>query len=166
MDYPVVKHPTDDEYYLNHTIEGLRGYPGSIYCFGYTRPDFSQFNTIIYGHNMISGTMFADLNRYTDRSYLEEHPLVQVFTPEAEYSYRIFAFVMYDDRLIDSYFDFRIPEDRQAFLDSLKVEDGGRSYVLDDVSVDVWNDHIITLETCHSVPHERTIVVAVREHEN
>ena len=165
IDYPVAKHPADDNYYLNHTIEGYAGYPGSIYTFGYTAGDFSQFNTIIYGHNMASGTMFADLNKYRDREYMDEHRQVVIYTPEAEYRYRVFAFVYYDDRLIDTYFDQREPEERQAYLDSFYDLGSGLTYAAEDVEIDVRNDHIITLATCHGVSSERTLVVAVRDDE-
>lgn len=164
VDYPVVKHPTDDTFYLNHTIEGYRGYPGAIFAYGYTAADFSQFNTILYGHNMASGSMFADLNRYRDGSYLDGRRTVTIYTPEAEYSYTVFAFVYYDDRLIDSYFDQQDPADRQAFLDSLFDTGSRLTYVLDDVEVGV-DSHILTLETCHGVSSERTLVLAVRDDE-
>lgn len=165
IDYPVVKHPTDDEYYLNHTIEGFAGYPGSIYSFGYTATNFSQFNTIIYGHNMDNGTMFADLNKYLRKSFLDEHRKVTVYTPDAEYSYTVFAFLIYDDRLIDTYFDQRDLNDRQAYLDSFAETGDGRSYVLDDIAIDIKKSHLLTLVTCHSVSDERTVVVAVRDNE-
>ena len=164
IDYPIVKHPTDDGYYLYHTIEGYSGYPGAIYTYGYTAADFSQFNTIVYGHNMAAGTMFADLNRYSDRSFMDAHRTAMIYTPEAEYSYTIYAFVYYNDRLIDTWFDQRDPIDRQAFLDSFYDLGSSRTYVLDDVDVDI-NSHIITLETCHGVSTERTLVVAVRDDE-
>lgn len=164
IDYPIAKHPTDDSYYLFHTIEGYSGYPGAIYAFGYTAADFSQFNTIVYGHNMASGTMFADLNRYQDRSYMDAHRTVKIYTPDAEYSYTAFAFVYYDDRLIDTWYDQRVEADRQEYLDSLDDLGSSRTYVLDDVEVGT-DSHILTLATCHNVSTERTLLVAVRDDE-
>ena len=32
VDYPVLQHPTDDEYYLHHTIDHIEGLPGSLFC--------------------------------------------------------------------------------------------------------------------------------------
>ena len=74
IDYPVLQHPTDNSYYLNHNLDGSRGYPGCIYTEDYNKKDFTDPNTVLYGHNMKNGTMFAGLHKYGDSEYLEEHP--------------------------------------------------------------------------------------------
>ncbi|MCD7708953.1 MAG: class B sortase, partial [Clostridiales bacterium] len=61
VDYPVLQHPTDDTYYLNYNMNGTRGYPGCIYTELATSKEFTDFNTVIYGHNMRNKTMFATL---------------------------------------------------------------------------------------------------------
>lgn len=35
----------------------------------YNQPDFSDRNTILYGHNMANGTMFADLHMFEDSDF-------------------------------------------------------------------------------------------------
>lgn len=52
VNYPIVQSADDDSYYLNHTIDGQEGYPGSIYTEKVNAKDFSDFNTVIYGHDM------------------------------------------------------------------------------------------------------------------
>ena len=47
-------------YYLNHTIEGQEGYPGSIYTENWNTKEFTDFNTVIYGHDMKDGSMFQN----------------------------------------------------------------------------------------------------------
>ena len=64
--YPVVQGGDDDTYYLNHTIDGTEGYPGSIYTERINAKDFSDFNTVIYGHNMKDGSMFMGLHNFED----------------------------------------------------------------------------------------------------
>ena len=113
---------------------------------------------------MAAGTMFAGLNQYGDRGFMDSHRTVMIYTPDAEYTYTVFAFVYYDDRLIDTWYDQRLAADRQEYLDSFYELGNSRTYVLDDVDVDT-DSHIITLETCHGVSTERTLVVAVREDE-
>ena len=58
VNYPIVQSADDDSYYLNHTIDGQEGYPGSIYTEKVNAKDFSDFNTVIYGHDMKDGSMF------------------------------------------------------------------------------------------------------------
>ena len=48
VNYPILQHPTDDVYYLDHTIDGTAGLPGSIYTESCNYKDFSDFNTVIY----------------------------------------------------------------------------------------------------------------------
>ncbi len=159
--YPIVQHATDDDYYLNHTIEGEEGYPGSIYTQTINKRDFSRFNTVIYGHNVPEGMMFSDLKDYQDEEFLEEHREIIIYTPDAKRTYRVFAAVVYDDRLITSAFDDDNEDDRQAFLDSIYSNDEENSHVLYDVDV-TTDSHIITLSTCvHNQSDKRYLVTAV-----
>lgn len=163
IEYPIMQHPFENEYYLNHTIEHYAGYPGSIFIWSSDKSDFSQFNTVIYGHNMLNGSMFAGLMNYQDPTYMENHREIKIYTPEAEYTYKVFAGVVYSDVLIPAEFDETTEEGRQAFLDSLTDTRSLSSYVLDDVEV-TPDDHIITLSTCLGVDLDiRYLVVAVRE---
>lgn len=66
VDYPIVQRPEDDAYYLDHTIEGEAGLPGSIYTESLNKQDFTDKNTVIYGHNMKDNTMFGSLKDYKD----------------------------------------------------------------------------------------------------
>ena len=91
INYPVVQGGDDDAYYLNHTIDGTEGYPGSIYTERINAKDFSDFNTVIYGHNMKDGSMFMGLHNFEDPQYMKEHPNVKIYTPEKELTYRILS---------------------------------------------------------------------------
>ncbi len=119
INYPVVQSATDNEYYLNHTIEGQEGYPGSIYTENWNTKEFTDFNTVIYGHDMKDGSMFQNLHNYADASYMQQHPNVVIYTPEKKFTYQIFAAVVYDDRHILHSFDYAFADQRQAFLDSI-----------------------------------------------
>lgn len=70
VNYPIVQSADDDSYYLNHTIDGQEGYPGSIYTEKVNAKDFSDFNTVIYGHDMKDGSMFKDLHKFEDADFL------------------------------------------------------------------------------------------------
>ena len=70
VDYPILQRASDDLYYLDHTIDGAEGLPGSIYTQSLNAQDFSDKNTVIYGHNMRDETMFGGLKSYMDESYL------------------------------------------------------------------------------------------------
>ena len=73
IDYPILQHATDNTYYLYYNIDGSYGYPGCIYTENLNSKDFTDNNTVIYGHNMKDGTMFTDLLKTDIRKYLFIH---------------------------------------------------------------------------------------------
>lgn len=161
ISYPIAQRWGDDEYYLNHTIEGKAGYPGSIYTESINSQDFSDFNTVIYGHNMKDGSMFHNLHLYEDENFMKEHPEVIIYTPEKIYRYEIFAAVVYDDRHLMNTFQYDLPEERQRFLDSIYNTKDLRNKYNQEIEVSV-EDHILTLSTCMgNEPDNRFLVEAV-----
>lgn len=160
VDYPIVQSNTDNNYYLNHTIDGVEGYPGSIYTESLNKKDFRDGNTVIYGHNMKNGTMFASLHKYVDPTYMKEHPEIVIYTPEHKYTYQVFAAVTYDDRHILSSFDFSDSVQFQKFLDSINSVRNMSTYRNQDVTV-TTEDKIITLSTCNNDDSQRFLVEAV-----
>ena len=95
VDYPILQHPTDRLYYLNHTIDGTAGLPGSIYSEAIHPKDFSAPMTVLYGHNMRNGTMFGSLHDYEDPAELTEAPYVYSYLPEKTLVYQVFAAVRF-----------------------------------------------------------------------
>lgn len=81
IDYPILQSETeDDAYYLNHTIEKKEGLPGTIYTEKYNGKEFSSPVTVVYGHNMKNGSMFADLHKFEDRAFLMQiHTYIFIF---------------------------------------------------------------------------------------
>lgn len=90
VDYPVVK-TTSNQTYLKKSFDGSKNACGTIFMNAYNRPDFSDFNTILYGHNMRNGSMFAVLNKYKDEAFYKEHDEVWIFTPFWERKYQIIS---------------------------------------------------------------------------
>lgn len=160
IDYPIVQHPTDDSYYLNRTVEGKTGLPGSIYTESLNATDFSDRNILIYGHNMKNGTMFGGLSLYKDSTYMKEHDQILIYTPEHIYTYQVFAAIAYDNRHIMYAFDFSTEAGMQEYLESLASVRNMSSYI--DESVEVASaDKIITLSTCMGNKAKRFLVEAV-----
>lgn len=165
VNYPIVQSIGDDSYYLDHTIEGKEGYPGSIYTEKLNSKEFTDFNTVIYGHDMKDGTMFKDLHKYEDLAFLQQNQTVIIYTPEKKLTYQIFAAVVYDDRHIMKTYDFNDTAQRQSFLDSVSGIRNMNSNVLSEPAVNT-DSHILTLSTCiGSMPDNRFIVEAVQVNE-
>ena len=161
IEYPILQHPDDDEYYLNHTVDKKSGLPGSIYTEPtYNGTDFSDRNTLIYGHNMKNGTMFGQLDKYKDPTYLKEHNTIVIYTPEHIYTYKVFASITYDNRHIMYSFDFDKKSGMQEFLDSIRKVNNLNTYIDETIEV-TSSDRIITLSTCNGNKKQRFLVEAV-----
>lgn len=163
IDYPIVQSGTDEEYYLDHSWEGKYSTAGAVFIQTYNSADFTDYNTVIYGHRMGSGneTMFHDVHNYMDMDYLKDHQNIMIYTREHVRSYKVFAAVVYDDRLLPVSFDFSEESGRQTFLDSLYASQDVRNQVVEDRKVTA-EEKIITLSTClESEPHHRFLLGAV-----
>ena len=90
INFPVVQ-AADNEYYLTRMVDGTWNSSGSIFLDASAAADLSDQHSIIFGHNMKNGTMFASLMNYKDLAYFEEHPEILLLTPTCNYLIRIFS---------------------------------------------------------------------------
>lgn len=158
--YPIVQSATDDTYYLEHTIEGVKGYPGSIYTEMANAKDFSDFNTLIYGHDMKDGSMFKHLHKFEDPEFFQSHDTVTIYTETEIKTYRIFAAIVYDNRHILNSFNNNSIDDRKAFIQSLYDARSMKNQFREGMTIDE-NSRLITMSTCITgQPDKRYIVVA------
>ena len=81
VDYPLVQHKTDNEFYLHRDIEGNESYPGSVYLdTNHVLEDFGLH--VLYAHNMKNGSMFHDVTKFLESQYLEEHSSILLYSRE------------------------------------------------------------------------------------
>ena len=90
INYPLLQGP-DNDYYLHRSYDGSRNAAGSIFVEELNRPVFADANTILYGHNMRDGSMFAALQSWADQSFYEAHPVLWLLTPERDYRVELLA---------------------------------------------------------------------------
>jgi sortase B len=142
INYPVVK-GVDNDFYLSHTFDGTANANGSIFMDANCDTDLSMHNTILYGHHMNDGSMFASLTDYRQTGYLEAHPVLYYYTPNQNYMLEVFCcFVTGPDSDVYS-FNFSSNEEFERYLESWR----SRSNFDTDVQV-TGDDHIMTLSTC------------------
>ena len=165
IDYPIVQSQGEDDYYLDHTIEGKEGLPGSIYTeYTYTSQDMSDPVTVIYGHNMRDKSMFGILDSYLDEDFRNQHSEIKIYTPEHIFTYKVVYAVTYDDRHIQKNYDFQTTERYQNFLTSLQTERKLPSWMEEPFNV-TTNDRMIVLSTCNGNESQRFLIGAVLTHE-
>ncbi|MDO4618743.1 MAG: class B sortase [Clostridia bacterium] len=81
INYPILQ-SEDNSYYLRRLINGKYNIAGSIFMDYRNSPDFSDKNTIIYGHNMNNDSMFASVEYYKKQEYYDAHKTAYIITPE------------------------------------------------------------------------------------
>lgn len=162
VDYPVLQSDEDRNYYLDHTIDGTEGLPGSIYTEGPSSKTFDENNVIIYGHNMRNGTMFGELIKYNDKSFMTQNPYVYLYLPDRTLKYQLFASVVYSNEYLPKKYDFVNQDSYQAFINEIINIKGKDSYV--DKAIEVTpDDKVITLSTCiGDQPDNRHLILAVK----
>ena len=159
VDYPILYDATTTMTYLNRNY--LRTYSpyGSVFMLAENSADFSDFNTVIYGHNMLDGSMFASLHSFEDRNFFEQHRTIMVYTPDRVLTYEIFAAYRTDNLDQVANFPSDTPEERQAYIDRIYTHEVRANF---DRSIVVTpDDRIITLSTCIANPAYRYLVQGV-----
>ncbi len=160
VDYPVLQSATDDTYYLNHNIDGSYGKPGCIYTEKINSKDFTNYNTVIYGHNMKNGEMFGCLHDYEDETFFDENPYVYVYTEDKTYVYEIFAAYTASNAHILNTNDFSTQEGFADYLDNVVYNKALVGNFREGARV-TSDNRIITLSTCTSNSSKRWLVQAV-----
>lgn len=161
VDYPILQHPSDDSYYLKYNMNGTRGYPGCIYTEKLNEKDFTDFNTVIYGHNMRNQTMFASLHDFEEGDFFANNPYIYVYTKDEVLVYEIFAAWLADDAHILKNNDFSTEQGRAAYLADILKNYSSSGNMRNDLEV-TTDSHILTLSTCMKrKPHNRFLVQAV-----
>ena len=153
ISYPVLR-GTDNDYYLHHFMDGSVNSSGSIFMDYLCEDDLSSDNTLIYGHHMNNGSMFASIANYKFDGYLEAHPMLYYYKPERVYELQVFAcFVTGGDSDVYT-INFASRGDFDNFIEHM------RSRSNFDTNIQVSSsDHIVTLSTCSYEYDEARYVV-------
>ena len=164
IDYPIVQ-AKDNTKYLHRTFRGKDSYVGAIFLDALCKPNFSSFNSIIYGHNLKNGEVFGHLKKLYDVEYnpkadYKKHPTIWIITPNYAWEYRIFAFREINARKDPDVYTIDLPDikERRAFLDKQI-----RRAQKDTGIKPLETERVITLSTCTSINQEwRFIVQAIK----
>lgn len=147
VNYPVLQHETENDYYLDHNLDGSKGRPGCIYSQKYNTTTYMDRNTVLYGHNMKNGSMFKTLHLFEEREFFDENRYIYIYTPESVLVYEIIAACEYGDMHILYEYDFNTEEAVGRFIEDLGKGKESRNHVLDNLHFDE-ETRLVTLSTC------------------
>lgn len=142
IDYPLLQVKDNNEY-LRRAWDGTPNQAGCIFLECKNSRDFSDFNTLIYGHYMRNGKMFGSLHYYQEQEYRDAHPYIYLVTDESVRRYEVFA--AYEADVVSNTYRLYFEDDarKQSVLDYYLD-----SSVVESELVPTVEDHILTLSTC------------------
>ena len=160
ISYPIM-HSESNERYIRSSWMDSSIYltAGAIFTESTNSPDFSDFNTIIFGHRMRNETMFGKLKYYSAESYLKAHPSIYIVTEKGISRYDIYS--VYEVSTDGETFQigFGSNESKQAYIDFTLA-----SSIYETGIVPSADNHILTLTTCSGIKDYSTrwVVQATR----
>lgn len=147
IDYPILQTSGDDAFYLEHNLYGQYSFAGSIYTEKLNSKDFEDPNTVIYGHNLLNGTMFASLHNFRNPDFFANNEYFYIYLPNHTLTYRIFAAYEYDDRHLMYSFNYNDEEEFARYLEYAQNPENSMTYNIRECGVTTDNT-IVTLSTC------------------
>lgn len=158
IDYPVMQ-GNDNDFYLNHDFykEELRS--GSLFI-DYKNSFDTDFNTVIYGHNLKDGNMFSNLINFKDENFFKQNNNIRITNDNYVYTFKpVSIYVVEENSDINYLYDINNQDHK---LDKVKYLDDLRAKSLFKTNLDFSSsDKIITLITCsYEFNNARTIIHA------
>ncbi len=155
LNYPIVQ-AEDNEKYLRTLMNGNYSLGGTLFMDYQNSSDFSDWNSIIYGHNMKDGSMFGGIPRYKYQSYYDEHPTMQLLTPTGDFMVEWIAGYSTTSGS-DIYLIPQTLEERNQLLSAAILQSTFQS----NVTVDD-DDKLLTLSTCtYTEEDSRYVLIGV-----
>ena len=143
INYPLMRSSNgNDEYYLDHAANGEYLAVGSIFMVSNCDVKLdNNYNTLIYGHNVVNGAMFHDVMKFLDPEFFKTK--IYIYTLDGIYVYQPFS--IYQTRSDYNYIQ-TVFSSAGEFL-SFAAEMKANSQIWSDISIGN-GDTMITLSTC------------------
>ena len=165
IDYPVMHTPDDEQFYLRSDFEKKWSIEGTPFAAGKCDPLKPSDNVIIYGHNMNTGTLFGELTKFEDESFLSKHKYIEFDTLTFDGTYEIIAVFKTDINVYDAssfryynFFDAKNKKEFNAYVKRAKEES-----LYDIETTAKYGDKLLTLSTCSYHSNKGRLVVVAKQ---
>ncbi|MCR5262652.1 MAG: class B sortase [Clostridiales bacterium] len=154
ISYPIMQAASDvekgkNEYYLKHAYTGEYLPAGAIFAdYRNYRDIMKNWNTVIYGHNMLDGLMFNGIAYFMDEEFFKNNKYIDIYTVDGIYTYEVFSIykARYDEGYIRTEF-----EDYTQFCEFVSNIWGKSMWSREGMQIG-YGDRILTLSTCTNGP--------------
>jgi sortase B len=155
INYPIVQ-TTDNSYYLTHLFDRTPSDVGAIFLDYENDPNITGWNNMMYGHNLIDGSMFASLKEYQQKDYFDSHKKILLATPAKNYTLDVVAILVCDDEDEVRRFGFTDKADFDAYVQMLL-----EYAVLSELDEGEIPENLYCFATCTDTNYaKRTVVCA------
>lgn len=154
IDYPLMQ-GKDNWEYINHDAKGNYNLVGSLFLDYQNTSDFMDFNTIVYGHNMVPEVMFGGIKSFKEANYFEKYQSASLYYGGKAYHVELFAMMEADAYDLIFTANIKAEAQKQEYLDTIKQN--ARRYREINVTT---KDRIILFSTCsNTATNQRDILV-------
>ena len=154
IDYSVMHTPADPEHYLRRDFSGNSTSGGTPFLDGRNLAQAEGQHLLLYGHNMMDGSMFKPLISYLEPNFRESHKDIFLEIDGRQYHYQVLAVV---ETSVDS------PVYRCTDLGDTEKESSFRSALFDAADLEAIHhtEGYLTLSTCgNGGGNSRVLVIA------
>lgn len=163
IDYPVAFTMESEDYYLHRNLDKEYSSQGTIFADSNADMNTLSNNVVLYGHHMRNGSMFAGLESFDDKDFVEKHKYIYFDTINGHQKYEIvstFRISANDDFRYASFNIAKDDKETEEWISSVL----SKSY-LTDKTAEV-SDKFITLSTCDYYRKDGRFVVVAKQVEN
>lgn len=155
--YPIVHYSGDNDYYLNRNYFKQKSSAGSIFMDYENSVERQDPNTILYGHQMYSNSMFHSIGYYADEDYFNTHRYVIFNTVYENSVWEVFAF--FEAHISFNYIQVFFNSEQDFLRLAKKV--ANQSYHDTGIEI-VEGDRILIMSTCTNKDPNKRFVLASR----
>ena len=161
IDEPILKGENNNTY-LYTDLYMKSNTAGNVFIDEINSRDFSDDNTIIYGHNMKNTTMFSQLEKFKEESFFKSNPTITLTDKNGEKNYEVFAVLLVKKDYPYTIPNFNSDDEYNKFLNKI-VDDS----IFSTQNKPTSSDKILTLSTCsYEFKDARTVVFCKEKKRN
>ena len=155
IDYPIMHTPDEPERYLRRDFYEQSASGGTPFLDGRNVAQAEGQNLIVYGHNMLDGSMFKPIVQYLEPNFRQTHQDIYLELDNTQYRYQVLAVL---ETTVDS------PVYRYTDLSDPAAESDFRSALFDAANLDVIHhtEGYLTLSTCGDWGGDTRVLVVAR----
>ena len=149
IDYPILQGMDKEEgFYLTHDMHLEKNMYGAVYTEKENNQDFTSRHAVVYGHNMLDGSMFGGLHHFQEESFLRNNRFFYIYLEKEKLTYEIFAAYQFRDIHLLKTFPVNEEVTYREYLEMIPtlVEESGGNYI-QNINMDAEST-IVTLSTC------------------